>query len=146
MENSLLLTYLLLILFIGSIAILFIKADKGNLIRYFGLGISVIAFLLSLVIYFNFDSSNSSFQFVHKFKWIENLNIHYHVGIDGMALLLLVLTTFLTPLTLISSWTSINKKVKGNPLKQNNKIIKRKQFNHISIANALLYLFSLPPV
>jgi NADH-quinone oxidoreductase subunit M len=112
MENSLLLTYLLLIPFIGSIVLLFIKADKGNLIRYFGLGISVITFLLSLVIYFNFDSSNSSFQFVHKFKWIENLNIHYHVGIDGMALLLLVLTTFLTPLTLISSWSGINKKVK----------------------------------
>jgi len=112
MENSSLLTYLLLIPFLGSIVLLFIKADKGNLIRYFGLGISIIAFLLSLVIYFNFDSSNSSFQFVHKFTWIENLNIHYHVGIDGMALLLVVLTTFLTPLTLISSWTSINKKVK----------------------------------
>ena len=102
MENSLLLTYLLLIPFIGSVILLFIKSDKENLIRYFGLGISVIAFLLSLIIYFNFDSTNSSFQFVHKFKWIENLNIHYYVGIDGMALLLVLLTTFLTPLTLIS--------------------------------------------
>lgn len=112
MENSLLLTYLLLIPLIGSTIILFIKSDNEKLIRYFGLGVSVIAFLVSLVIYFNFDSGNSSFQFVHKFKWIENLNIHYFVGIDGMSLLLLVLTTFLTPLTLISSWSSISKKVK----------------------------------
>jgi len=112
MENSELLTYLLLIPLLGSVLLLFIKSDKENLIRYFGLAVSLIAFLVSLVIYFNFDSDNSSFQFVHKFKWIENLNIHYHVGIDGMAVLLLVLTTFLTPLTLISSWSSIQKKVK----------------------------------
>jgi NADH-quinone oxidoreductase subunit M len=112
MENSLFLTYLLIIPFIGSVVLLFIKSDKENLIRYLGLGVSVVAFLLSLVIYFNFDSGNPSFQFMHKFKWIENLNIHFFVGIDGMALLLVVLTTFLTPLTLISSWSSVKKKVK----------------------------------
>lgn len=112
MENSELLTYLLLIPFIGSVLLLFIRSDKENLIRYFGLAVSLLAFLVSLIIYFKFDPNNPSFQFIHKFKWIENLNIHYFVGIDGMAVLLVVLTTFITPLTLISSWSSIQKKVK----------------------------------
>ena len=107
-----LLTYLLLVPLIGSILLLFIKAEKENLIRYFGLGVSVVVFVLSLVIYFKFDPESSGFQFVHQVKWIENLDISYYVGIDGMALLLVVLTTFLTPLTLISSWNGIKKKVK----------------------------------
>src|SRR3990172_5261134 len=112
MENSLLLTYLLIIPFAGSIILLFFRAENEKLIKYFGLFVSLIAFLVSLAIYFEFDPANASFQFIHKFKWIENLNIHYNVGIDGMSLLLVLLTTFITPLTLISSWSSINKKVK----------------------------------
>jgi NADH-quinone oxidoreductase subunit M len=62
--------------------------------------------------YFQFDSSNAGFQFIHQFKWIEKLNISYFVGIDGISLLLVLLTTFLTPLTLLSSWSSIQKNVK----------------------------------
>ena len=112
MEQSLLLTYLILIPLIGSFLILFINKEQANVIRYTALGISTLAFLLSLVIYFQFDSSNSDFQFVNKFEWIKGLNIHYHVGIDGMSMLLVLLTTFLTPLTLISSWSSIESKVK----------------------------------
>lgn len=112
MEQNSLLTYLILIPLIGSFLILFIKKEQANLVRYAALGISTIAFLLSLVIYFQFDSSNSDFQFIHKVQWIDGLNIHYHVGIDGMSMLLVLLTTFLTPLTLISSWSSIESKVK----------------------------------
>ena len=56
--------------------------------------------------------ANSEFQFINKIEWIKGLNIHYHVGVDGMSLLLVLLTTFLTPLTLISSWSSIENKVK----------------------------------
>jgi NADH-quinone oxidoreductase subunit M len=112
MEQNSLLTYLVLIPLIGSFLILFIKKEQGNLIRYAALAISTIAFLLSLVIYFQFDSANSDFQFINKIEWIKGLNIQYHVGIDGMSLLLVLLTTFLTPLTLISSWSSIQEKVK----------------------------------
>lgn len=112
MEQNSLLTYLILIPLIGSFLVLFIRREQANLIRYAALGISTIAFLLSLVIYFQFDSANSDFQFINKIEWINGLNIHYHVGIDGMSLLLVLLTTFLTPLTLISSWSSIESKVK----------------------------------
>ena len=112
MEQNSLLTYLILIPLIGSFLILFIKKEQPNLIRYAALGISTVAFLLSLVIYFQFDSTNSDFQFINKIEWIKGLSIHYHVGVDGMSLLLVLLTTFLTPLTLISSWSSIETKVK----------------------------------
>ena len=112
MENSHLITYLLFIPLLGGVLLLFIGNKKENLIRYFGLAVSIITFLISLVIYFNFDLNNPSFQFVHKFDWIQNLHISYIVGVDGLSLLLVLLTTFLTPLTLISSWSSIQKKVK----------------------------------
>ncbi len=112
MEQNYLLTYLILIPLIGSFLILFIKKEQANFIRYAALGISIIVFLISLIIYFQFDSTTSDFQFINKIEWIKGLNIHYHVGIDGMSLLLVLLTTFLTPLTLLSSWSSIENKVK----------------------------------
>ncbi len=112
MENSFLLSFILAITLIGGLLILLIPKNKENLIRYFGLFISVIVFIISLIIYFQFDKGKSGFQFTHKVFWIQNLNISYFVGIDGISLLLLLLTTFLTPLTLISSWKAINQKVK----------------------------------
>ncbi|MFZ0455310.1 MAG: NADH-quinone oxidoreductase subunit M [Ignavibacteriaceae bacterium] len=112
MENSHLITYLLLVPLFGGVLLLFIGNKKENLIRYFALTVSIITFIISLVIYFNFNLNNPSFQFIHKFEWIENLHISYIVGVDGLSLLLVLLTTFLTPLTLISSWSSIQKKVK----------------------------------
>ncbi len=112
MENGLLLTYLILIPFIGSFLILFFKKGQEHLIRYTALVISTLAFIISVIIYFRFDYANAGFQFIDKFQWIKGLNIHYHVGVDGMSLLLVLLTTFLTPLTLISSWSSIENKVK----------------------------------
>ena len=112
MGNSHLISYLLLIPLVGGVLLLFFGNKKENLIRYFGLFVSIVTFLISLVIYFSFDLNNPSFQFIHRFEWIENLHISYIVGVDGLSLLLVLLTTFLTPLTLISSWSSIQKKVK----------------------------------
>lgn len=112
MEQNHLLTYLILIPLIGSVLILFINNKQANLIKYSGVAISTLAFIVSLIAYFEFDHSNPGFQLIHKFEWIKGLNIHYQVGIDGMSLLLVLLTTFLTPLTLISSWSSITEKVK----------------------------------
>ncbi len=65
MEQNSLLTYLILIPLIGSILVLFIKKEQVNFIKYFAVGLSTIAFLLSLVIYFQFDSNNSGIS-IHK--------------------------------------------------------------------------------
>ncbi|MFO7524553.1 MAG: NADH-quinone oxidoreductase subunit M [Ignavibacteriaceae bacterium] len=112
MENNYLLTLLILIPLLGGVILLFIKNDSGNLIRYLGLFFSTVAFIISMIIYLGFDAATSDFQFIHRISWIENLNISYFVGIDGMSMLLILLTTFITPLTLISSWSSIQHKVK----------------------------------
>ncbi len=112
MENSYLVSFLLITPLIGALLLLFIDKQKTAAIKYLGLAFTLIAFIISLVLYFNFDASNSNFQFTHKIQWIDNLNISYNVGIDGLSLLLVLLTTFITPLTLISSWSSIQKKIK----------------------------------
>ncbi|MCU0406309.1 MAG: NADH-quinone oxidoreductase subunit M [Ignavibacteriaceae bacterium] len=112
MEQSYLLTYLLAVPIIGSLLLLFINKEKAQTIKYVGLIVSLIAFIISLIIYFDFNDQSSEFQFVHKVNWISGLNISYHVGIDGLSMLLILLTTFLTPLTLISSWSSIKNKIK----------------------------------
>ena len=112
MQNNYLLTYLLFLPLVGGLLLLLINKEKENLIRYFGLAVSLVVFIISLLLYAGFDINNSDFQFVYKYLWIPNLNISYHVGIDGISLLLILLTTFITPLTLISSWKAINKKVK----------------------------------
>ena len=112
MQNNYLITFIILLPLIGGLLLLFLPKGKENFVRYSGLAISTITFLVSLLLYFNFDSSSGGFQFIHQFKWIEKLNISFFVGIDGISLLLVLLTTFLTPLTLLSSWTSIKKNVK----------------------------------
>lgn len=112
MENNFLLTYLILLPLIGAFALLFISKEKASAIRFTGLTFSALTFVVSLFVYFGFDHSSPDFQFIHKFEWIKGLNVYYFVGVDGLSLLLVLLTTFLTPLTLISSWSSIEHKVK----------------------------------
>lgn len=112
MQNNYLITFLLLLPLLGGLLILILPKAKENIVRYSGLAISTVTFIVSLLLYFKFDPTNGGFQFIHQFNWIENLNISYFVGIDGMSLLLVLLTTFLTPLTLLSSWSGIQKNVK----------------------------------
>jgi NADH-quinone oxidoreductase subunit M len=112
MEANQLLSYVLFTPLIGALLLLVFQREKEAEIRIFGLAISIITFALALMVLSKYDSSNPGFQFVHKIPWITNLNISYHIGIDGLSLLLLLLTTLITPLTLLSSWKSINNKVK----------------------------------
>jgi len=112
MESNIILTILLFIPLLGSVLLIFFNKKNENLIRYFGLTVSVIAFILSLILYFNFNIENGNFQFLYKYNWISNLNISFFVGLDGISMLLVLLTTFITTLTLLSSWSSIKKNVK----------------------------------
>mgnify|MGYP001016922227 CR=1 FL=1 len=112
MEKNFLLTYLLLIPIIGSIIILFFKDSQQKAIKAIGLLVSIFAFVVSLIAYANFDSIKPGFQLVHQVSWVKSLNLSYKVGIDGLSMILVLLTTFLTPLTLYSSWESIKNRVK----------------------------------
>ena len=79
-----------------------------ELVKRMALITSTLTFLISLIPFFMFDSSTAAMQFFERYDWIPALGISYEVGVDGISLLLIVLTTFLTPLTLLASWDSIH--------------------------------------
>src|SRR5215510_10194589 len=82
------------------------------MIRWTALGVSLLAFAVTLVIWARFDPASADFQFVERVPWIPAFGIDYYIGIDGISLLLVVLTGFLTPIALLSSWEGVEKKVK----------------------------------
>ena len=82
--------------------------------RNIALSTSVIVFLLSLVLWVDFDPSTAAFQFVENVRWIKigGFEINYHMGIDGISLFFVILSTFLTVLCVISSWVAIHSQVR----------------------------------
>jgi NADH-quinone oxidoreductase subunit M len=95
----------------GAILLIFIHRDKKNLLRFLSLGIAIITFIFSLTLYFNFNDQIPDPQFVEKADWL-GYGINYHIGVDGISLFLILLTTFLMPIIMLSSWTYIQKRVK----------------------------------
>jgi len=85
---------------------------NDGLFRWLALGISLAVFAVSLMVWANFDPASADFQLVERAQWIPAFGIEYYLGVDGISLMLLVLTGFLTPIALLSSWTGITKKVK----------------------------------
>ena len=86
---------------------------KENSVRPLALGFALIEFVVSLVILQRFDSTTANLQMVEKFNWIERFGITYFLGIDGISLWLVLLTTFLTPIIILASWKSIDQRVRG---------------------------------
>src|SRR5215471_11946412 len=82
----------------GALVLLFFPRNNDKAVRWGALAISLITFALSLHLPFHFDSHNPGFQFPIDAVWISNPNIHYHLGVDGISLWLVLLTTFLVPL------------------------------------------------
>ncbi len=97
---------------VGIIFILLTGRNNKGIIRFIALATTVIDFLYSLRIYNGFNSATANFQFTEKLPWISGLGIDYSVGIDGISLLLVMLTTFLTPIVILASWSAIEDKVK----------------------------------
>ena len=95
----------------GAILLAFFPRRDRD-VRYFALGISLITLLASLHLPWYFNRSNSGFQFEQNVPWIPHPNIHYHLGVDGISMWLVVLTTFLMPLCVLISWKGIHDRVK----------------------------------
>jgi NADH-quinone oxidoreductase subunit M len=96
-----------------AVIVLFLPEENERGIKLIGFGGTALTFIVSLVLYCGFDIAILGFQFQQKAVWISSLNISYHVGIDGMSLLLILLTTFLTPLALLGTWNSIQKQIRN---------------------------------
>ena len=100
---------------IGAVILLFINnrdEQRSGLIRWVAFISSLVIFALTLLLWARFDAASPEFQFVERVQWIPAFGIDYYVGVDGISLLLVVLTGFLTPVALLSSWESIERKVK----------------------------------
>lgn len=97
---------------VGILLLLLVDRENHNLLKGIAFVTSVMTFFISLPLYFYFDIESSRFQFSEMYEWIPQLGIFYHIGIDGVSLLLVLLTTFLTALSILSSWSAITKQVK----------------------------------
>ncbi len=99
---------------IGAFIILFIKEDELTSIniKWAALLATLGTFILSLILWLQFDYSNPSYQYEEKFRWFDDFNFFYHVGVDGISLFMILLSTFLTPLCILASWNNIKKRVK----------------------------------
>ncbi|MGA2416104.1 MAG: NADH-quinone oxidoreductase subunit M [Candidatus Sulfotelmatobacter sp.] len=92
--------------------LLLVAPRRDRDIRIFALVVSLLTFVLSLHLPVYFHRAQSGFQYQIDKPWVSTPNIHYHMGVDGISLWLVVLTTFLTPLCVLISWTSIHERVK----------------------------------
>ncbi len=97
---------------VGGLALLLVPRADTGLLRRASLGVSIAAFVLSLPLWVRFDGSSADYQFEEFANWLPSLGANYHVGIDGISLLLVLLTTFLTPLALLGAWHAVEDRVK----------------------------------
>ena len=111
--QSHLLTVITFLPLLSVAALLFLRSQDRVWVRRIALAASLAEFVVSLLLLPGFQSGTSQFQFEEFYSWIGAANIHYHVGVDGISLFLVLLTTFLTPIAILCSWNSIQENVKG---------------------------------
>ena len=114
MNSSYLLTLVTFFPLVGVLVMLFISPEKKTVHRWLALITSLITFAISLVVLAQFNASNPDLQMVVDLPWIHvaGFDISYHLGIDGLSILLVLLTTFLSPIAILSTWTAIEERVK----------------------------------
>jgi NADH-quinone oxidoreductase subunit M len=100
---------------LGCAFIMMVRGDEETVARNaraIALWTSLATFVVSLAIWFGFDPRNAGFQMVEESRWIPALGINYRVGVDGISIFFVLLSTFLTPLCILASWTAITKRVR----------------------------------
>jgi NADH-quinone oxidoreductase subunit M len=110
------LTSLIVLPIAGAVLLLLVRGDEERtapLARNIALIVSVLVFAETLLLWSRFNPSSADFQFVERHAWIPDFDIKYLVGVDGISLLLVVLTAFLTPIALLSSWESVHARTKA---------------------------------
>ena len=99
--------------FATALALLVVHRLPEAVWRWTALASTTATFLLSLRLWAAFDPTRGGYQFVEYAPWLPSYGIHWYVGIDGMSLLLVVLTTFLVPIVLLASWSDVRRQVKS---------------------------------
>jgi NADH-quinone oxidoreductase subunit M len=112
-QQPYLLTILTFLPVAGTLALLLLRDDDVLWIRRLAMATAVAEFVISLLLFRGFNSDLTGYQWEEFHNWIPQPPIHYHLGVDGLSLFLVVLTTLLTPISILASWKSINERVKG---------------------------------
>ena len=97
---------------VGALAILFMDKTKDAQIKWAANIITFVGFLISLPLWFAFDNNGPQFQFQEQYDWIPSIGVTYHFGMDGISLLLVMMTTLLGFIAVLSSWNAITDRVK----------------------------------
>ena len=99
---------------LGVLVLLFIKPEQKNTARWVALVTSLITFGVSLAVLFQFDPTSGEIQLEAQQSWIKvaGWNIDFYMGVDGLSILLVMLTTLLTPIAILSTWTAVEERVK----------------------------------
>ena len=97
---------------LGALVIMFLNKEAKDRIRWVGNIFAFLGLLVSVPLVFWFDPDRGGFQFVKQAEWIPSIGAQYHLGIDGISLLMVLLTTLLGFLSILSSWTAIEERVK----------------------------------
>jgi len=112
-HGSHVLTILTFLPLAGTAALLMLRGDDHEWIRRVALAVALVEFGLSLLLLRGFAMDSAQYQFVEFHNWIPSPPIHYHLGVDGISLFLVLLTTFLTPIAMLTAWKSIHERVRG---------------------------------
>ena len=96
---------------LGGIWVLIAGDRQEQTVKYFSLSVAVLTFIFSVMLYQRFNTDFSGMQFIEEANWISAFNIKYHLGVDGIALPLILLTTFTTILVILSAWEVIENRI-----------------------------------
>src|SRR5512135_2011010 len=96
----------------GMLAIALIPASQENMVRQVTLWLMIVQFVMTAILYLNFDPAATGLQFETRVPWIESWGVNYHIGLDGINILLVLLTAFLGPLVVAGAFSAITKDVK----------------------------------
>ncbi len=105
--------WLSLVTFLPIVGGLLVAALPASMTRTASLGVSLVVLAASLPLWFGYDPAGAAWQFEEQIPWITAFGVTYHVGIDGVSLLLILLTTFLTPIIVLSGFSAVEHKARG---------------------------------
>src|ERR1700710_2242242 len=100
---------------VGCLVIMMVRGDEATVAsnaRWTALWTSLLVFVLSLVLWVKFDPSEAGFQFNERLTWMPEYKVGYHMGVDGISVLFVLLSTLLTPLCILASWEAITSRVR----------------------------------
>jgi NADH-quinone oxidoreductase subunit M len=97
---------------VGIVPLLFLDGKNDKVLKGFTLALSAVEFVLSLRLWFGFNDAYGGMQFVERYNWLPQYGISYYVGVDGFSLLLILLTTMLTPICVVATWNDVQYRVK----------------------------------